>query len=148
MATSETGGSSASHMAVWLLGRLRHGKPAMNMPLRHAASFQQVFTWRLYARVRYCAPAIFFLTSGRWLCTGIWTCTAHTTKEAEYPVNEFIYLLEGEIVLTVLGTEHTFQAGDAFFIPAGLRLRWHQPAAIRKCYIVFTPGGAAVAAKL
>ena len=39
----------------------------------------------------------------------------------DYPVHEFIYLLEGSIILTVEGEEHVFEAGEAFFIPQGLR---------------------------
>ena len=48
---------------------------------------------------------------------GLWTCTAHETVVGEYPVHEFIHLLEGSIILTVDGEEHVFEAGDAFFIP-------------------------------
>ena len=48
---------------------------------------------------------------------GLWTCTAHETVMGEYPVHEFIFLLEGSIILTVDGEEHVFEAGDAFFIP-------------------------------
>jgi uncharacterized cupin superfamily protein len=72
--------------------------------------------------------------------SGLWTCTAHATVEAEYPANEFIHLLEGSIILTVEGGEqHVFEPGDSFFIPKGLRCSWRQPTAVRKCYVVYTP---------
>ena len=66
----------------------------------------------------------------------------------EYPVHEFIHLLEGSIVLTVEGAEHVFEAGDSFFIPQGLRCSWRQPTALKKCYIVYTPAKPEPSAKL
>jgi uncharacterized cupin superfamily protein len=79
---------------------------------------------------------------------GLWTCTAHETVVGSYPVHEFIHLLEGSIILTVDDQEHVFEAGDSFFIPQGLECSWRQPAALKKCYIVYTPTAAAPDAKL
>eukprot|EP00746_Dinoflagellata_sp_MGD_P147029 gnl/MRDRNA2_/MRDRNA2_79419_c0_seq1.p1 gnl/MRDRNA2_/MRDRNA2_79419_c0~~gnl/MRDRNA2_/MRDRNA2_79419_c0_seq1.p1 ORF type:complete len:261 (+),score=42.69 gnl/MRDRNA2_/MRDRNA2_79419_c0_seq1:78-860(+) len=70
---------------------------------------------------------------------GMWTCSAHATKEGSYPVNEFIYLIQGSIILTVAGKDHVFVAGDAFFIPKGLKCSWRQPSDVKKCYIIFAP---------
>ena len=54
---------------------------------------------------------------------GLWTCTAHETVTNPYPVHEFIYLLEGSIILTVEGEEHV---GLAFTVPhfQGRSLTW------------------------
>ena len=59
-----------------------------------------------------------------------WSCTAHETVEAEYPVHELIFLLRGSITLAVAGEEHVFEAGDAFFIPQGLKYAC-RPRALR-----------------
>ena len=47
--------------------------------------------------------------------------------------------MQGAITLTVDGVQHAFVAGDAFFIPKGLKCSWTQPLDVRKCYIVFSP---------
>jgi len=63
----------------------------------------------------------YYTSSCGQISAGLWTCTAHETTVDEYPVHEFIFLLEGSIILTVDGEEHVFEAGDAFFIPQGLK---------------------------
>lgn len=80
--------------------------------------------------------------------TGLWQCTAHATKEESYPVNEFIYLLYGTIILTVAGKEYAFSAGDAFFIPKGLKVAWRQTGDVKKIFQVFAPQESPKSSKL
>ena len=70
----------------------------------------------------------YYTSSCGQISAGLWSCTAHETVVGDYPVHEFIYLLEGSIILTVEGEEHVFEAGDAFFIPQGLRCDPHTHA--------------------
>ena len=49
-----------------------------------------------------------------------WGSEAGALKAGNYPLDEFVYVLEGEVVtVDADGTRHEFHAGDAFIIPKG-----------------------------
>jgi uncharacterized cupin superfamily protein len=66
---------------------------------------------------------------------GIWECTPCQTALGPYPVNEFMILLVGSVILIdEKGNEMTFQAGEAFVIPKGMVVSWKQNEVVRKFY--------------
>lgn len=68
---------------------------------------------------------------------GIWECTPCQTVMGRYPVNEFMILLVGSVVLIdEKGNEMTFQAGEAFVIPKGMVVSWKQTEIVRKFYVM------------
>ena len=75
------------------------------------------------------------------LTAGIWTCSAFESKAEPYPVDEFMLLLEGEVILVYAdGHEASFTAGEAFVIPKGTVCAWRQPGDVRKFYLILDDG--------
>ncbi len=72
------------------------------------------------------------------LMIGVWDCTAYTSVMGPYPVNEFMFVLEGSVTMVLSdGCEETISAGQAFIIPKGLVCQWKQPGYIRKYFVIF-----------
>ena len=72
------------------------------------------------------------------LTAGVWECTAYTSQIESYPVDEFCFILSGRVVLTDAdGHAETFNAGECFVIPKGLKGIWHMPETLRKFYVIF-----------
>lgn len=78
---------------------------------------------------------------------GVWDCTEHVLKPGPYEVDEFMFLLEGTVVMVMPdGTEITINAGEAFMIPMGLECQWKMPTYVRKVFMIVSdpvPGEAA-----
>ena len=71
------------------------------------------------------------------LSSGVWECTAYTSEFEAYPVDEFCYILSGQVTITdAEGHAETFTPGDAFVIPKGLKCTWHMPETTRKYYVI------------
>ena len=69
--------------------------------------------------------------------SGIWRCGAYTERYDDYPVDEFMVVLEGEVTLTGDdGVSHTDRKGDAFLLPKGFKGTWHQPGPMLKYYVI------------
>jgi len=81
-----------------------------------------------------------------WLCdedeaagylAGVWDCTAFVDRPGGYPVDEFMLLLEGSVVMRMPdGTVATVGPGEAFVIPKGLECQWEQPDYVRKIFMI------------
>ncbi|MEM6587763.1 MAG: cupin domain-containing protein [Pseudomonadota bacterium] len=68
---------------------------------------------------------------------GVWDCTAFVDHMGNYSVDEFMYLLEGTLIMRMPdGEEIHLKAGDAFVIPKGLECQWEQPGTIRKFFMI------------
>lgn len=54
----------------------------------------------------------------------------------DYPADEFMVVLEGEVTLENDSFSETYRKGDAFFVPKGFKGVWRQPVALLKfsCY--------------
>ncbi|MCZ6885082.1 MAG: cupin domain-containing protein [Alphaproteobacteria bacterium] len=77
---------------------------------------------------------------------GVWDCTAMTGKFEPYAVHEFMFLLEGSVIMVLEdGSEITVNAGEPFVIPKGLPCQWKQPGYIRKYFMIFENPGARAA---
>jgi len=71
------------------------------------------------------------------LRAGIWRCGAYTERYDDYPVDEFMVVLEGEVTLTSDGGfSDTYRKGDAFLLPRGFKGTWHQPRPMLKYYVI------------
>lgn len=82
---------------------------------------------------------IYHEDSARGYLTGVWDCTAFTTKSEPYPDDELMILLEGELIIkTSDGVETALKAGDAFVIPKGLECQWIQPGYLRKFFMILS----------
>jgi uncharacterized cupin superfamily protein len=78
-----------------------------------------------------------FTTAADQWTSGVWDCTAYTSRLEPYPVNEFMVLLEGSLELVGEdGSVQTFRAGDGFVIPKGAMLQWRQPEYVRKFWVI------------
>jgi len=77
------------------------------------------------------------------LTVGLWSATQHVAAAGPYPVDEFMILLEGRVIIRLPdGRSEKLQAGDSFFIPKGLNCTWDQPETVRKIYVIFEKGRA------
>lgn len=56
-----------------------------------------------------------------------------------FPYDEFVYVLEGELILTHIdGNKQTFKAGDSFLVPKGFLGTWHMTKHFREMVVVET----------
>ncbi len=71
------------------------------------------------------------------LTAGVWECTPCTSQIDSYPVDEFCFILSGEVVLTdASGHAESFKPGDSFVVPKGMKCTWHMPETTRKYYVI------------
>ena len=79
----------------------------------------------------------YFTDATGQLTAGVWECTAYTSQIESYPVDEFCLILSGQVVITDANDHaETFNAGDCFVIPKGLKCIWHMPDRLRKFYVI------------
>lgn len=71
---------------------------------------------------------------------GIWEAEANTTSWLDYPVHEWMLLLEGEVAIITPTSTLSFRPGDCFVIPRGLRCVWSQPGRVRKFFVASDQG--------
>ncbi|MDO8983674.1 cupin domain-containing protein [Cypionkella sp.] len=70
------------------------------------------------------------------LRAGIWRSTAYTEHYENYPCDEFMIVLEGEVTLENDEICETYRKGDAFLVPKGFKGIWRQPVAMLKFYVI------------
>jgi len=72
---------------------------------------------------------------------GIWHSTIGCWQ-VQYDENELCFLLKGKVILTDTGgNQRTFQAGQAFVIPAGFKGTWETIEATEKIYAIHLDAG-------
>ncbi len=77
---------------------------------------------------------------GEGYIAGVWDCTAFTEPMQPYGVDEFMFLLEGSLVMGMPdGTDVTISAGQGFVIPKGLTCQWKQEGYLRKFFMILDP---------
>jgi uncharacterized cupin superfamily protein len=77
----------------------------------------------------------------RGLTAGIWDCTAMVSPWMDYPVNEFMIVLEGAVTIVEPTRETTIKAGESFILPKGLRCIWKQTGYMKKFFVIFDDAG-------
>ena len=80
---------------------------------------------------------VLFEDKARGLSAGIWEQGANESHWLDYPVNEFMTVLEGEVVIVEEHRSVSIKAGESFIIPKGLRCRWTQAAHVKKFFVIF-----------
>jgi uncharacterized cupin superfamily protein len=67
-----------------------------------------------------------------------WESEAGVLKSSNYPMDEFIYVLEGIVVTTDAdGTRREFRAGDTFVLPKGWVGTWDMKTHFKKIIVNF-----------
>lgn len=79
---------------------------------------------------------ILFEDKARGLSAGVWEQGANESRWMDYSVNEFMLVLEGEVVIVEEDRSVSVKAGQAFVIPKGLRCRWTQPGHVKKFFVI------------
>ncbi len=90
--------------------------------------------------VRFQGPAAAMPGSknkARGLSAGIWEAEANISHWMNYPVTEFMLVLEGEVVIVEETRETRIGSGESFIIPKGLRCRWTQAGKVKKFFVIF-----------
>jgi uncharacterized protein len=80
----------------------------------------------------------YFLRLENGLRAGIWRSGPYTERYEDYPADEFMVVLEGEVTLEGDDFRDTYRKGDAFFVPKGFKGIWRQPVAMLKFYVIVT----------
>jgi uncharacterized cupin superfamily protein len=80
---------------------------------------------------------ILFEDKARGLSAGIWEQDANESSWMTYPVNEFMTVLDGKVVIVEEDRSVSVRAGESFIIPKGLRCRWTQPGHVKKFFVIF-----------
>lgn len=72
------------------------------------------------------------------LYVGVWDTTEMTETAGPYPCDEFMWLLEGEVVIKNCnsGEMEKIKAGEAFVIPRGYDCQWRQSGYLRKFFLI------------
>jgi uncharacterized cupin superfamily protein len=71
------------------------------------------------------------------LVTGIWEAGASISPWLNYPVDEFMMPLEGEIIIVEESKESRAGPGEFLVVPKGTRCRYRQDGHVRKFYAYF-----------
>ncbi len=71
------------------------------------------------------------------LKVGIWEAEANLGRWMNWPVHEFMIVLEGEVVMVEDDRETVVKAGESFFIPKGRRCIWNQAGYFKKLLMLF-----------
>lgn len=74
-----------------------------------------------------------------------------TLKLVDWPVDELMYLLQGQVAITdQAGNSRTYGAGDSFLMPRGFNGSWHQSVSVKKIAVSYsarTPSSGAIETK-
>lgn len=84
-------------------------------------------------------------SNGHWLFEdpkanlriGLWEAEANLGRWVDWPVHEFMVILEGEVVMVEHDLETVIRAGECFYIPKGRRCIWNQAVYARKIMVLF-----------
>ncbi len=80
--------------------------------------------------------AILFEDKAHGLSAGVWEQGANESRWIDWPVNEFMTVLEGEVVIVEEGRTTSVKAGESFILPKGTRCRWTQPGPVKKFFVI------------
>ena len=74
---------------------------------------------------------------GEGYMAGVWDCTAFVDQLMPYPVDEYMLLLKGAVIMVLPdGTEIEVKAGEAFVIPKGFLCQWKQTEMVLKYFMI------------
>jgi uncharacterized cupin superfamily protein len=67
---------------------------------------------------------------------GVWEAGPNLGRWMNWPVHEFMVILEGEVVMVEEDRETVIKAGESFFIPKGRRCIWNQSEYAKKFMVL------------
>ena len=73
------------------------------------------------------------------LVIGMWEAEPNLGRWMNWPVHEFMVILEGEVVMVEEGCETVIGPGECFVIPKGRRCIWNQAVYAKKVMVLFDP---------
>jgi uncharacterized cupin superfamily protein len=79
---------------------------------------------------------LFFEDKANGLTAGLWAQPGMESPWMDYPVNEFMALLEGEVTIEEKDRSLTVKAGESFIIPKGTHCRWVQKGPVKKFFVI------------
>jgi uncharacterized cupin superfamily protein len=80
----------------------------------------------------------FWLTDEKYgLTIGLWESAANIGRWMNWPVDEFMVVVEGEVVMIEEDRETIIGPGECFFIPKGRRCIWNQAGYFKKIMVMF-----------
>jgi uncharacterized cupin superfamily protein len=71
------------------------------------------------------------------LSVGVWEAEANLGRWMNWPVHEFMVILEDEVVMVEEDRETVIGPGESFFIPKGRRCIWNQSGYAKKFMVIF-----------
>jgi uncharacterized cupin superfamily protein len=71
------------------------------------------------------------------LSAGVWETEANLGRWMQWPVHEFMIILDGEVVMFEPDGETVIGPGESFFIPKGRRCVWNQSGYAKKFMLIF-----------
>ncbi|MEM6305344.1 MAG: cupin domain-containing protein [Pseudomonadota bacterium] len=78
----------------------------------------------------------------RGYSAGVWHCTPFDDAPGPYPVDEYMLLLEGVVVMALPdGQNVRIEAGEAFVLPQGFECQWKMPKDVRKVFMIVENDG-------
>jgi uncharacterized cupin superfamily protein len=79
------------------------------------------------------------------MTVGVWTTTDMQEAFGPYPDNEFMFVLEGRVVMIDGdGNETPVEEGESFFVRKAIPISWKQEGFLRKFFITYSDPGAPV----
>jgi uncharacterized cupin superfamily protein len=76
------------------------------------------------------------------LKVGLWEAEANLGRWMDWPCDEFMVIVEGEVVMVEADRETVISAGECFYIPKGRRCIWNQAGYVKKIMVLFEGGAA------
>ncbi len=67
----------------------------------------------------------------------MWESEPNLGRWMEWPVHEFMIIVEGEVVMIEDDSETVVAPGESFFIPKGRRCVWNQSSYAKKFFMIF-----------
>jgi uncharacterized cupin superfamily protein len=79
---------------------------------------------------------VYFERAEKKITSGIWRSSPYTEYYESYPCDEFMYVLDGHVILKNDDFEEKYEKGDAFLLPKGFKGYWKQPVSMLKYYVI------------
>lgn len=88
---------------------------------------------------------VYFEDPALGISVGVWTTTDMQEAFGPYPDDEFMFLLEGRVVMVDGdGHETAIEQGESFFLRKAIPISWKQEGFLRKFFITYSDPGAPV----
>lgn len=71
------------------------------------------------------------------LKVGLWEAEANLGRWVNWPCDEFMVIVEGEVVMVEADRETVIGPGECFYIPKGRRCIWNQAGYVKKIMVLF-----------